>query len=177
MIIVASALGRLAGGLVALAISMVLLDYNFLPPTGDLALTSAIELPLLVYSIVVVLTSYLSADRDRAAREARRGAERLELLAQTGDLFAAPTDAEATLRDLADLIVPRLADWFSVDLLEDGEIRNALVVHPDPAKVELARALQRRFPSDPDAPTGTPHVIRTSASELTDRSRTTCCGP
>jgi serine phosphatase RsbU (regulator of sigma subunit) len=167
VIIVASALGRLAGGLIALAISMVLLDYNFLPPTGDLALTSAIELPLLVYSMVVVLTSYLSADRDRAAREARRGAERLELLAQTGDLFAAPTDAEATLRDLADLIVPRLADWFSVDLLEDGEIRNALVVHPDPAKVELARALQRRFPSDPDAPTGTPHVIRTSTSELT----------
>ena len=56
VIIVASALGRLAGGLIALAISMVLLDYNFLPPTGDLALTSAIELPLLVYSVVVILT-------------------------------------------------------------------------------------------------------------------------
>ena len=168
VIIVASALGRLTGGLIALAISMVLLDYNFLPPTGELVLSSSIELPLLVYSVVVLLTSYLSADRDRATREARRGAERLELLAATGDLFAAPTDAEATLRDLADLLVPRLADWFSVDLLEEGEIRNALVVHPDPAKVELARALQGRFPSDPNAPTGTPHVIRTSTSELTE---------
>ena len=41
-------------------------------------------------------------------------------------------------------------------------------MHPDPAKVELARDLQRRFPADPDAPTGAPAVIRTGASELTE---------
>ncbi|HET9249070.1 MAG TPA: GAF domain-containing protein, partial [Actinomycetota bacterium] len=168
VIIAASALGRLTAGLVALAISMVLLDYNFLPPTGAVELSSSIQLPLLVYSAVVLLTSFLAADRDRAAKEARYASERMELLARTGDLFAAPTDAEATLRDLADLLVPRLADWLSVDLLEDGRLRNALVVHPDPDKVELARALQSRFPTDPDAPTGPPHVIRTSTSELTE---------
>ena len=168
VIIAASALGRLTAGLIALTISMVLLDYNFLPPTGDLELSSSIELPLLVYSVVVLLTSYLAGDRHRAAEEARRASERLELLARTGDLFAAPTDTEATLHDLADLLVPRLADWFSVELLEDGQLRNALVVHPDPPKVELARALQSRFPTDPDATTGPPHVIRTSTPELTE---------
>src|SRR5262249_33267412 len=35
-------------------------------------------------------------------------------------------------------------------------------------RVQLAKELQRRFPSDPDAPTGSPHVIRTGESELTE---------
>jgi serine phosphatase RsbU (regulator of sigma subunit) len=69
---------------------------------------------------------------------------------------------------LAEVIVPTLADWFSVDLLADGTITNVLVMHPDPERVELARELQRRFPSDPDAPSGSPHVIRTGEPELTE---------
>jgi serine phosphatase RsbU (regulator of sigma subunit) len=69
---------------------------------------------------------------------------------------------------LAEVIVPTLADWFAVDLVEDGTITNVLVMHPDPERVELARELQRRFPSDPDAPSGSPNVIRTGESELTE---------
>jgi serine phosphatase RsbU (regulator of sigma subunit) len=42
------------------------------------------------------------------------------------------------------------------------------VMHPDPERVQLAKELQRRFPSDPDAPTGSPRVIRTGESELTE---------
>ena len=145
---------------------MVLLDYNFLPPTGDLALTSAIELPLLVYSMVVVLTSYLSADRDRAAWEARRGAERLELLAQTGDLFAAPTDAEATLR-----ISPTSScrgsrtgsRWTCSRTARSGTRSWSTPIRRRSSSPGRCSAGS----SDPDAPTGTPHVIRTSTSELT----------
>ena len=54
-----------------------------------------------------------------------------------------------------------------MELVEDGVDPAIVVVHPDPAKVELARELQRRFPTDPDAPTGAPPVIRTGISELT----------
>jgi signal transduction histidine kinase len=40
------------------------------------------------------------------------------------------------------------------------------VAHADPSKVELARDLGRRYPPDPDATSGVPHVLRTGRSEL-----------
>ena len=64
------------------------------------------------------------------------------------------------------IAVPRLADWCSVEMLEDGEIASVAVAHVDPAKVELARALRERYPPDVDAPTGVPNVIRSGQPEL-----------
>ena len=71
------------------------------------------------------------------------------------------------LRRLAQLAVPRLADWCAIDLWENGMIRNVGVAHVDPAKVELAHELQKRFPPDPDSPRGVANVLRTGRSELT----------
>jgi signal transduction histidine kinase/ActR/RegA family two-component response regulator len=64
--------------------------------------------------------------------------------------------------------VPRLADWVGVDVAEPGSTRTQqlAVAHADPAKVEHARALARRYPPDPDAPTGVPKVMRTGCSEF-----------
>ena len=94
--------------------------------------------------------------------------DRLGLLRHAGDALSVALDIDEALSRLAEVIVPTLADWFSVDLVEDGTITNVLVMHPDPERVELARELQRRFPSDPDAPSGSPHVIRTGEPELTE---------
>jgi serine phosphatase RsbU (regulator of sigma subunit) len=94
--------------------------------------------------------------------------DRLGLLRHAGDALSVALDIDEALGRLAEVIVPTLADWFSVDLVEDGAITNVLVMHPDPGRVELARELQRRFPSDPDAPSGSPHVIRTGEPELTE---------
>jgi serine phosphatase RsbU (regulator of sigma subunit) len=94
--------------------------------------------------------------------------DRLGLLRHAGDALSVALDIDEALSRLAEVIVPALADWFSVDLVEDGTITNVLVMHPDPERVDLARELQRRFPSDPDAPSGSPHVIRTGEPELTE---------
>jgi signal transduction histidine kinase len=53
-----------------------------------------------------------------------------------------------------------------VDLRDDGQLRRQAVAHVDPAKVELAHELRRRYPPNPDAPTGVWHVIRTGRSEI-----------
>jgi GAF domain-containing protein len=165
VVVAASAIGQLVAGMVAIVISVILLDFRFF---GGLGLSSASESSIVVFSVIGVLVAYLVAERDRAAAWAQDNAERLELLAHAGDLLADPMDYEATLRDLGALLVPRLADWFSVDLVEGDGIRNALVVHPDPSMARLARELQRRFPTDPNSPTGAPRVIRTGRSELTE---------
>jgi serine phosphatase RsbU (regulator of sigma subunit) len=40
------------------------------------------------------------------------------------------------------------------------------VAHVDPAKVQLAHDLRRRYPPDPDAPTGVPAILRGGPAEL-----------
>ena len=47
-----------------------------------------------------------------------------------------------------------------------GEIERLAVAHEDPEKVRWAYELQDRYPPDPDAPTGVPHVLRTGEPEF-----------
>ena len=69
---------------------------------------------------------------------------------------------------VAELAVPELADWCTIDILEPGaQVSQQLAVaHVDPAKVSFAREIGQRYPSNRDAPTGAPQVIRSGKSEL-----------
>jgi PAS domain S-box-containing protein len=103
--------------------------------------------------------------RDVTAERKRERAQRF--LAEASRELGASLDYEATLQRLTLLAVPELADWCSVDLVEPGgAIRLIAVAHVDPAKVEWARVLRKRFPVDVNAETGLPNVIRTGRSEL-----------
>ena len=100
----------------------------------------------------------------RAEEEAQ---QRLAFLAEASRLLTRSLDYDRTPRRLASLAVPRLGDWCVVDLMgEDGTLRHAAVEHVDPAKVELARELGRRYPPDPNQDDGTIRVIRTGEPEL-----------
>lgn len=80
--------------------------------------------------------------------------------------LARSLDYEETLAAVARLAVQHVADWCSV-VLRDGEgLRYVAVAHVDPAKVAFAREVQRRYPLDPEAPSGIPHVIRTGRPEF-----------
>jgi signal transduction histidine kinase len=68
---------------------------------------------------------------------------------------------------VAQLAVPELADWCAVHIIDEaGSYHQVAVAHVDPAKVELARELQRHYPPDINARTGPANVIRTGQSEL-----------
>ncbi len=99
--------------------------------------------------------------------EKKRDADALRFLVQAGAVLASSLDYEATLRSLAELAVPTLGDWCAVDILEDaGAIRRLAVAHLDPRKIELARQLQERYPSDPNATRGLPWVLRTGQADF-----------
>ena len=102
------------------------------------------------------------------SEEIRRLAEgRLALLARAGGLLAESLDYPKTLAAVTDLVVPQLADWATVELLEpDGSIRSLAVAHVDPEKVAYAKEFRRRRPPDLSAPTGVGHVITTGQAEL-----------
>lgn len=88
-------------------------------------------------------------------------------LAQASDALGASLDYATTLRTVAQLSVPGIADWCTVDIVEDGgPTRQVALAHVDPAKVKWAEELRTRYPPDPNAPTGLPQVIRTGRPEF-----------
>jgi PAS domain S-box-containing protein len=102
------------------------------------------------------------------SEEIRRLAEaRLSLLARAGGLLAESLDYRKTLGAVVDLVVPQLADWASVEILEpDGSVRSLAVAHVDPEKVAFAKEFRRRRPPDLSAPTGVGHVISSGQAEV-----------
>jgi PAS domain S-box-containing protein len=107
----------------------------------------------------------LARSRLYAAEQALR--ERMTFLAEASEVLASSLDYNETLREVARLAVPRLADWCAIDILgPNGEIERVAVAHQDPEKVRWARDLQERYPPDPDAPHGVSQVLRSGEPEF-----------
>jgi PAS domain S-box-containing protein len=99
--------------------------------------------------------------------EQRRAEDRARFLAEASTILSSSLEHETTLKTLAALAVPRLADWCGVEIVRpDGSSEQLAVAHVDPAKVELAIELRRRYPQPAHAPAGLPSVLRTGRSEI-----------
>jgi PAS domain S-box-containing protein len=109
----------------------------------------------------------LSLERTRLYEAERAARERFAFIAEASELLASSMEYEETLERLAQLAVPRLADWCSIDMVgEGGQIERLVVAHEDPEKVRWANELQERYPPDADAPHGVAYVIRTGKPEF-----------
>ena len=98
-------------------------------------------------------------ERQRTAREQR-------FLAAMGVLLAESIDYEETLRQVARLMVPELADLCIVSLrTPTGEVQPAAVEHVDPAMAEFVRVMMHRYPMRLDSPRAAGYVIRTGNTE------------
>ena len=104
--------------------------------------------------------------RLRAEEHSADQAAQLQFLADASQALAASLDYRQTLRQVASLAVPAHADWCSVQLVDDGVLRTLALAHVDPAKVQLARELETRWPPDPNRPGGAAEVVRTGKSIL-----------
>lgn len=102
---------------------------------------------------------------DITAQRRRDVAQRL--LDQASHELARSLDWDATIARIAQLAVPTMADWCAVDIAEgDGSFSLVALAHVDPERVAWAYDLRRRFPIDPDDPSGVAAVFRTGVPEL-----------
>ncbi len=70
-----------------------------------------------------------------------------DLLALSSEMFGAPLDVERTLSRLAELVVPRMADWAAVDIVDEGNtFRRVGVAAVEPGGAELLIELHDRYP-------------------------------
>ncbi|MFW6078523.1 MAG: GAF domain-containing protein [Gemmatimonadota bacterium] len=96
--------------------------------------------------------------------EVRAGEQRADFLARVSGVVATSLDYDTTLRALARLVVPRLADWCIVDVVEAGaqlEIRRVATEHAEEARAAVLRELRRRYSPDRDSPQPAARAIRT----------------
>lgn len=99
--------------------------------------------------------------------EQKRAERRAEFLAEAGRALASSLDYQATLRNVADLAVPQIADWCAVDLVDaDGDRIPVSVAHVDPGKLRLADELRSYEPTRPDPERGLGLVLATGESLL-----------
>ncbi|HZH98128.1 MAG TPA: ATP-binding protein [Fimbriimonadaceae bacterium] len=105
--------------------------------------------------------------QETSQAESLSGARGLVFLNEASKVLAASLDYEETLKTVANLVVPELADWCGIDLLrDDGTLQRVTVAHIDPEKVSWAMDLHDKYPTDMSSTQGLPQVLRSGHSEL-----------
>lgn len=97
--------------------------------------------------------------------------QRLAFLAEASHLLSSSLDYTTTLKQVAQLVVPKMADWCGVYVNDQqGTPKQLALAHQDPAKVQWVLKLQEeiteRYPYNPDGKAGLAKVIRTGEPEL-----------
>jgi PAS domain S-box-containing protein len=99
--------------------------------------------------------------------EAKEAELRQRFLAQAGVTLTSSLDFEETLQRVAQLVVPGLADWCALDVVDSNQrLRLVAVAHVEPDKVAFAREFRDRYPPDPNEDSGLYGVLRSGRPEL-----------
>jgi PAS domain S-box-containing protein len=111
-------------------------------------------------------TPYLVVNIWRDVTEQRRREIEAQFLADATAVLSSGLDAHAAFEQLAQLCVPRLADWCLVRVLENDELVPVAAAHADPARLAFGRSVQQRYPLDARQPLPAHAVARSGKSEL-----------
>src|SRR5688572_6790567 len=131
---------------------------------GQLVPISLTVSPILDASGAVIGASKIArdiSDRKLAERQTARALQRDAFLAEATLALSRSLDYEQTLRTLASLAVPYLADFCAFDLVDqDGTVGRVAIAHVHPEKAQIAEDLWVHS-DDPDVPASPQRVIRT----------------
>jgi PAS domain S-box-containing protein len=110
------------------------------------------------------LLGYAKVTRDLTER---RWGQEQDFLASVSRELAASLDFEHTVQRIAQAVVPRLADWCAVDVLDEhGQLRRVAIAERDPSAGSPAVAQLRRLAPDPSARHGAAAVVRSGQAEF-----------
>lgn len=98
-----------------------------------------------------------------AARQEDRNAR---YLAETTPALGGSLETDEMLLRLAESLVPGLADWCSIYLLDGDHLRHVTSAHADPAKARATSEYHRRFPPTPDCAGSIWGVVQSGVAEV-----------
>ena len=96
----------------------------------------------------------------------KRERKRLAFLAEASALLSSSLEYETTLQRVAQLAVPEIGDWCSVNIIQGEYLRPLAVAHADPLRLAFAADFASRYPESVHEEFGTTRLIRTGESEL-----------
>jgi PAS domain S-box-containing protein len=103
--------------------------------------------------------------RDISAR--KRVEERERFLSEAGRILATTLEPDSAVRQLARIVVPYLADWCGIQVIDEhGVLQPVEVAHSDPSQVELAWRIMRRGHRARGAPGGSEAAIASGRPTL-----------
>jgi PAS domain S-box-containing protein len=113
-------------------------------------------------NVTHVISTFREVTEERWSRESRA------FMAEAIAALSSTLDSVESAQRLANLAVPRLADYCTVHMVgSDGNIRVIALAHNDPERVRIADRLRQIRPvTPPDAPSGIAKVIRASTPEM-----------
>jgi PAS domain S-box-containing protein len=82
-------------------------------------------------------------------------------LNQAATTLANARDTSGALAQIAQFIVPKFADWFTIDRIKDNQLELLLLKHADPKKIEWAYQYRHKYPNDLTGNSGPALVIKT----------------
>ena len=85
-------------------------------------------------------------EAEQAREEAERARARIWLLAEAGRRMAQSLDWKSVVQAIARSGVPAVADWASLAVVEDGQLRVVAVAHSEPERERLAWDFIARHP-------------------------------
>ena len=107
------------------------------------------------------------ASEQQARSQAEQAQGRLALLAEATSMLAATLDVDESLDRLTRLVVPLLADWCTVHLLDpDGSVQRVAATHRDDDKQDLLRRLEQLQPAGLSDASETAAVLRGAQPQL-----------
>jgi PAS domain S-box-containing protein len=88
-------------------------------------------------------------------------------MAEASRILASSVDYASTLRQVARLAVPQIADWCTIDVLDDeNEVERVAVTHVNPDRQRTLQELERLYPPRLDEEVGIGEVLRNGQARL-----------
>jgi PAS domain S-box-containing protein len=95
--------------------------------------------------------------------EQRRAVQALQFVSKASAVLSESLDLAETLDRLLEVVVPDLADWAAIDLLEEHDrVRTVAVAHANPEKQSLVDQLRNRYTHTPQFERRVAEMLRTS---------------
>ena len=99
--------------------------------------------------------------------ERKQAEERQRLLNEASNMLASSLNQQITLKEIAQIIVPTLADYCRIAVLDDNQqIKEISVNHIDPEKITLVRALYEQYKDRTDMTHGLQRLLESGKAEL-----------
>jgi GAF domain-containing protein len=138
--------GRFVPGAIAVVASAASIElFTGTPDTLELSRPSAISIAVFVV-IGCGIAAVIGWQRSAWATEVRTR-RRLQLLAEITDIVRARSGSTEALERLAAHVVPRVADWCLIQLIEGDDLVPIALAATEPSMTELGWRIQRAYPS------------------------------